>query len=71
MARKQDINPGAGAACVTVDVIVGLATQSLSGGLIAFVGLAGVLAALRPLTASIMTNKNSAYSWSMADMGRP
>jgi len=47
MGRKQDINTGASAACLVVAVIVGLATQSFWGGVIAFVLLVGVLAALR------------------------
>jgi len=47
LGRKQDINTGASAACLVVAVIVGLATQSFWGGLIAFVVLVGVLAGLR------------------------
>lgn len=47
MGRKQDINTGAGAACFVVAVIVGLATQSFWGGVIAFVVLAGILGGLR------------------------
>jgi len=47
MGRKQDINTGASAACLVVAVIVGLATWSFWGGVIAFVVLACILGALR------------------------
>jgi hypothetical protein len=47
VGRKQDINTGAGAACLVVAAIVGFATQSFWGGVIAFVALTGILSAMR------------------------
>lgn len=47
MARKQDINTGAMAACFVVAVIAGFANGSFWGGVIAFVVLAGILGAMK------------------------
>ena len=47
MGRKQDMNTGAGAACLVVGAIVGFATQSFWGGVIAFVVLVGILSVMR------------------------
>ena len=47
MGRKQHINEGAGAACVVVGVIVGIATQSFWGGVVAWLGITLILMAIR------------------------
>jgi hypothetical protein len=47
VGRKQDINTGAGAACLVAAAVVGFATQSVWAGALAFIVLAGILSAMR------------------------
>ena len=47
MGRKQDINTGAGAACLVVSCIVGFSVPSFWAGFAAFVVLIGILSVLR------------------------